>query len=118
MGEKAEQLRNKVQQEIVNIIKEKVEHGEMTEDRAKQIAQMVLEKLPEGMSYDTLMKVIPTLDDHFEELSQAVMPIMVEYEKRMKDIVGQKVTQLLEQGRLDEALNMTKKAIEFEKGLS
>lgn len=118
MAEKAEELRLKVQKKVVDIIAKKLEQGEMNEARAKAIAKMVLEKLPEGISYEKLIKIIPTLDDHFQELSQAVVPIMVEYEKKMKKIVNDKIKNLLIQGKFDEILKITDKAMEFEKSLS
>ncbi|MEI7578976.1 MAG: hypothetical protein WCJ58_02925 [bacterium] len=116
--EKAELLRYKVQEEIVKVITSRLQEGLIDEKRAKAIAQLVLEKLPEGISYEKLITIIPTLDDHFFELSSVVVPIMVEYEKKMKHLVNQKITALLKGGMLDKAMEMTSKAIEFEKGLS
>lgn len=118
MADKAKELRERVQKTIVDIISTKLQGGEMTEERAKQIASMVLEKLPEDASYNELMKIIPKLDDHFHELTQAVMPIMVEYERKMKEIVDKKISDLISKGQFDKALDVAKKAIEFEKELS
>ncbi len=118
MGAKAEELRFKVQDEIVKVITERVEHGEMTQERAKKIAQLILDKLPEEISYEKLIKVIPTLDDHFQELSTVVVPIMTEYEEKMKKVVNAKVASLMKDGKFDAVLDVTNKAIEYEKGLS
>ena len=118
MAEKAKELRERVQTKIVEVITRKLEAGEMTEERAKQIASMVLEKLPEDASYNELMKIIPKLDDHFHELTQAVVPIMTEYERKMKAIIDKKITELMNKGQFDQALDVAKKAIEFEKELS
>ena len=79
---------------------------------------MVLQKLPQGISYEKLMEVIPTLDDHFEELASVVVPIMTEYEQKIRAAVDQKITQLMQQGRFDDALNIAKKALEHEKNLA
>jgi len=118
MNNKPEDIRQNLQSEIVKIISRRVESGDMDDKRAKQIASMVLEKLPEGISYNKLMEVIPKLDDHFFELSQAVVPVMIEYERKMKEIVEHKIHQLVKEGKLDTAQQVADKAIEFEKGLS
>ncbi|MFQ5493195.1 MAG: hypothetical protein ACE5DX_03490 [Candidatus Dojkabacteria bacterium] len=118
MADKASELREKVQNKIVSLISSKMEKGEMTEERAKQIAQLVLQKLPEGISYERLIEVIPTLDDHFEELTIAVVPIMVEYEQKMQAAVDDRIKKLIDAGKLDAVLDVTKKAIEFEKRLA
>jgi hypothetical protein len=115
---KADELRKQVQADIVRIVTSKLQKGLINEARAKEIAQLVLEKLPEGMSYQKLIEIIPTLDDHFDELTAAVVPIMMEYERKMHDIVNAKVAQLIKDGKLDEALSMTQKAIEFDRQLS
>lgn len=114
----AEQLRHQLQTQIVEIINKKMEAGVMNQDRAKQIASLILEKLPEGISYDKLMEIIPTLDDHFEELTTVVVPIMMEYEKKMHSAVDAKVSELVKAGKLDEALKATQEGIEQEKKLS
>lgn len=116
--DRAKQLREQVQNQIVSLITGKLEQGEMSESRAKDIAALVLEKLPEDISYDKLMEIIPKLDDHFEELTSVVVPIMTEYEHKVRAAVNDKITKLIASGKLDEALNVAKKAIEFEKGLA
>ncbi|KXK26816.1 MAG: hypothetical protein TR69_WS6001000837 [candidate division WS6 bacterium OLB20] len=115
---KAEELRSRVQQSIVSIITARVKDGSMSEARARQIAELVLEKLPEGINYQQLIEVLPTLDDHFEELSTAVMPIMIEYERKLQAAVDKKIGELLSQGNLDALLDVTNKALEMQKRLS
>jgi len=115
---KAEELRSRVQQSIVAVITKRVEAGEMSQERAKQIAELVLQKLPEGIDYQRLMEVLPTLDDHFEELRQVVVPIMVEYEQKLQSAVDRKVQELIDRGNLDELLDVTNKALEMQKRLS
>jgi len=58
------------------------------------------------------------LDDHFSELTVAIVPIMVEYEEKMKQVVNKKISELMQAHKLEEALEVTKKAIEFEKQLT
>ena len=110
-------VRNVVMQNIVDLIKEKVSHDEMNDERAKKIADLVLQKLPTNISYEHLMKVIPTLDDQFRELGEVVVPIMVEYEKKIKEEVGKLVSKLIKEGKLDEARKVIQTTLEFEKGL-
>jgi hypothetical protein len=118
MDNKAEETKELVQQKIVDLITEKLENGEMSAERAKQIAKHVLEQLPDNVSYQKLMEIVPKLDDHFQELSVAIVPIMIEYERQMKVVIDQKIKQLLEANKLDAALDITKKAIEFEKSFT
>ncbi|MBD3362479.1 hypothetical protein GF362_02060 [Candidatus Dojkabacteria bacterium] len=113
----ASALREKVQQDIVNIITKKLEAGEMTEERAKAIAKLTLEKLPEGLTYEQLMKIIPTLDDEFEELRVAVYPIIQEYQQKISKKVESTISDLMQQKKYEDALNLVKKAINFEKKL-
>lgn len=110
-------LREKLQQDVVAIITKKLESGEMTEQRAKAIAQMTLEKLPEGISYKKLMEVLPTLDDEFEELKSAVLPFLKEYQQKISNEVEVQIRQLLMQSKYQDALSLAKKAIEFESSL-
>lgn len=110
-------LREKLQQDVVAIITKKLESGEMTEQRAKAIAQMTLEKLPEGISYKKLMEVLPTLDDEFEELKSAVLPFLKEYQQKISNEVEVQIRQLLLQSKYQDALSLAKKAIEFESSL-
>ncbi len=112
------QLREYVQKAIVDIITEKLEKGTMNDERAKQIAKYVLDMLPDDISYPKLMAVIPKLDDEFTELSAAVVPIMSDYEKKVKQAVDGQIHKLIEAGKLDEALSLTKKAIAYDKNLT
>ena len=111
-------VKERLQSKIFEIIISKLENGEITEDRAKQIVKHVLEQLPEGLSYAKMMEIVPKLDDHFHEICDAVIPIMIEYEKKMKSIINERIVALIKTNRLDEALAFTKKAIEFEKTLT
>lgn len=116
--DEAKQLREKVQKRVVEIISTYLEKGDITEERAKQIAQFILQALPEDVSYERLMEIIPTLDDEFSELTVAVVPIMQEYEAKIKAMANQKISNLIKEGKLDEALDVTRQAIEIEKKLS
>ena len=111
-------LRDQVQKSIVEVITKRLESGAMNEERAKLIAKYVLEMLPENISYEKLIEVIPKLDDNFLELSTIVLPIMMEYEIKVRTKVTEHISNLIKQGKLDDALTLTKQAIEFEKQLT
>lgn len=112
------QLREKVQREIVEVITHGLEAGTMTEEHAKEIAKFVLEMIPENISYPKLIEVIPKLDDEFKELAQVVVPIMSEYERKVKVTVNEQVSELIKSGKIDAALELTKKAIAYEQRLT
>jgi hypothetical protein len=112
------QLREQVQKAIVEIITRGLEQGTISEDRAKEIANHVLQMLPENIDYPKLIEVLPKLDDNFNELTSAIVPVMREYEEKMKKVVNEKITALLVAGKLDEALNVTRDAIEAERNLA
>lgn len=111
-------IKESVQKSIVAIITKGLEDGSITEERAKEIANHVLKAIPEDVDYTKLMQVIPTLDDKFIELTTAVVPIMREYEQKIHAIVNEKISGLIKEGKLDDALNITKKAMELERSLA
>jgi len=118
VDEKTQKLLDKVNASIVNVITKGLEEGVISQERAQKIAQMVIEKLPEDISYEELIRIIPKLDDEFKELSDAIIPIMLEYETKMKEVINQRISALLKQQKFKEALEIARKAIDFEKNLS
>ena len=117
MPTNAVELREKLQQDIVAVITKKLEAGVMTEERAKAIAKMTLERLPESISYEELMKIVPTLDDEFEELRSAIYPIVSDYQKKVAAKVQAQITSLMKEKKYLEVLELTKKALEFDSTL-
>lgn len=118
MGPKAKELLDRVHSSIVDVITRGLEKGTISEERAKEIAKVVLDKLPEDITYDELIRIIPKLDDDFQELSAAIVPIMLEYETKIRKVVNEKISQLIKDKKFNEALELSRKAIEFEKQLS
>lgn len=118
ISQDATSLREQVQKSIVGIITKNLEAGIMSEDRAKEIAKYVLDILPEGITYEKLIEIVPTLDDNFAELTVAVLPVMVEYEQKMKALVNEQLSTLLKEGRVEDAIKIANQAIEQEKKLS
>ena len=118
MDEQAKQLREKVQAQVVALITDRLKAGEMSQERSKQIATMVLEKIPETISYQELMQVIPKLDDEFGELAEVVVPIMTEYEKKLHSAIEERVLKLVRAQNFKQAMIEARKGIELEKKLT
>lgn len=104
-------LRQDVELKVVNLIKEKIADGTMTEERSQAIAQFVLEAIRPGMGFEELYKAIPHLDDTFTELSPVVLPVVREYEEHIVQHAAEGVRQLIRQGQFDAAEKLAKNAI-------
>lgn len=111
-------LREKIQSDIVTLITERIKEGKMSQDRAQQIAQMVLEQLPEDITLEELYKIVPKLDDQFHELAEVVVPVMVEYEKKVHKTLEENVLQLVRDKKFKEAIQEARRGIEIEKQLT
>lgn len=111
-------FREKIQADIVSLITQKLQSGEMTQERAQKIAAVVLEKLPEDITIEELYKVLPKLDDDFRELADVVVPVMIEYEKKIHSILETRVLKLVRAKKFKEAMIEARRGIEIEKKLS
>ncbi len=98
-----EEKRKNIERDILRMIKEKLEKGEMNAERASKIAQLVLKTLHPGISLEDIYRTVPTLDDQFSELSTAVLPVLQEYEEKVEKIVTERVEALIKQGHFTEA---------------
>jgi|CXWK01.1.fsa_nt_gi hypothetical protein len=107
-----------IQEKIVELITKRLSSGQMTQERAKEIAGMILDKMPNNISSDDLYSVLPKLDDHFDELSQIIVPVMLDYERRLREEINLKIDEHLRQKNFDEVLRLAREAIEKEKQLS
>jgi hypothetical protein len=113
----AKNLREQVQTQVVQLITKGLEQGTISEERGRSIAKLILDKLPEDINDKELMLILPKLDDEFEELSEVVVPIMVEYEDRIRKAVEEKVLNLVRQKNFTQALETARKGIEYSKQL-
>lgn len=111
-------MREKVQKAIVDIISICLEDGTITEEKASEMAQFVLDKLPDNISYQEFIQVLPKLDDEYPEFSKVIVPIMEQVEVKHKAVKDGQISELLKTGEIDKALNLTNQAIEEEKNLS
>jgi hypothetical protein len=111
-------LRERVQKEVVKVITKGLESGSISEDRARGIAKMILEKVPDGISDKELIEVVPTLDDEFAELGEVVIPIVVEYEEKVRKIIEGKVLNLVRARKFEDAIDMARKGMDYSKQLA
>ena len=107
----AEELRIKLERDILAIIEEKLKNGQMDAQRAKDIARMVLDKLHPPLSLEVIHKIIPTLDDHFTELTTALLPFMQGQEEKIRNIVTDHAHGLIKLGKVEEATTAIKAAL-------
>lgn len=113
-----DQVKRTFQEKVVELITRKLESGEMNPERAKEIAQMILEKFPEQMTDNDIINIIPKLDDQFEELAAIVVPMTLEYERKMREEINKTIDLHLQAKEFDKVLQITKGAIEQEKNLT
>lgn len=104
-------IREKIEADIVDIIKRKVEAEEMSEERAQQLAQMVLDKLKPGMSMEDLYRTLPHLDDNFNEISHVIVPYLRDYEQGVAKPAISQVQQLIKAGQYKEAQDLADRVI-------
>lgn len=104
-------LRQKVELKAVEMIKQKLSEGTITEERSQAIAQHVLDSLKPGMDFKELYKAIFKLDDMFGELSPVILPIIKEYEDTVVKQAQKQVQQLIAQGRYEEAETLAQDSI-------
>jgi hypothetical protein len=105
----ADELREEIELSIVELLKEKLEVGEITEERAAQISDQVLTILVPGMTFDELYKAVPKLDDRMTELAPVVLPFVRDYEKNVTGQALENVRELIRQGQYDAAAKLGKK---------
>lgn len=96
-------LRQKVELKTVEMIKEKLAEGTITEERSQAIAQHILDSLKPGMTFQELYKAIFKLDDMYGELAPVTLPIIREYEDTVMKQAQKTVQQLIAQGKYQEA---------------
>ncbi len=104
-------LREQIEADVVDFIKTKVEAEEMTEERAQQLAQTILDKLKPGMSLEALYKILPRLDDNFSEISYIIAPYLRDYEEGVTKPAVAQVSQLIKDGKYKEAQELADRVI-------
>ena len=106
-----DEIRERIESQVVDLIKLKVESEEMTEERAQQLAQRVLEVLKPGMSLEDLYKALPKLDDNFSEASPIIVPYLRDYEEGVTKKAAIQVRDLIVAGNYKEAQELANRVI-------
>lgn len=104
-------VRQQIELKVVEFLRKVVTEGTMTEERSQAIAKLVLEHLTPGMSWQTLYKAIPKLDDASQEISPIIVPYLREYEDRIAQAAEKTVSEYIHLGKYDAAVNLAKKVI-------
>ncbi len=104
-------IRQQIELQVVELIKAKLADGSMTEERAQQASQIVLDTLKPDMSFEDLYKAVSRLDDIVQELAPVVLPVMQQYEDQIVKPIGNNVQELIRQGQYDAATKLAKRAI-------
>ena len=93
-------LRQRLESLVVGELKSRLESEHISGDRAKEIAQIFLETVPEDISHDELIAAVNTLDDKAGELAGIVYQILSENDEAIREKEIDKVRNLI---------NLTKK---------
>jgi len=103
--------REEIELKVVELIKQSVAGGTMTESRSQQISQVVLELLKPGMTWEELYKAIFKLDDSCTELSSIVLPYAQSYEQNITKKATDMVASYLRVDNSDAAVNLAEKVV-------
>ncbi len=104
-------LRQTIELQVVELLKQGLAEGTVTDARGQQISQHVLDMLKPGMSYPQLYKAISKLDDTMQELAPIVAPVLRQYEDAINRQVTEGVASLIRQGQYDAATKLAQQAI-------
>lgn len=106
-----EEYRKKLELDILKIIEEKLIKGEMEPERAQAIARMVLVKLHPPLTLEQIHQIAPTLDDHFTELAQAILPVIRDHQEEVEKIVSEHAVKLIKSGKFSQANSMMQQSM-------
>lgn len=104
-------IRQQIELKVVELLRNAVTEGTMTEERSQHIAKLVLEYLTPGMSWQALYKAIPKLDDASQEISPIIIPYLHEYEDKVAQAAEGAVRDFIRQGKYDAAVNLANRVI-------
>lgn len=92
-----------LEKDIAKLLLTKLEHFEISFERASQIAKFILAHLPDNLSNDQVAQIIPSLDDEFTELAGIVHKHMLNYEEKYKNEVVENVQDLIKHQHFQQA---------------
>ena len=99
--------------EVLKIMKELVGRKDVQSKRIQEIANRTLDLIKPGMTMGALFQAAIKLNDGYPELDPLVIKLMKEYEQKYKYKAIEQVTDLVENGKYDEAEDVVKKVLEF-----
>jgi hypothetical protein len=102
-----DQIREDIELAVVELVKIKLADGTMTEVRAQQISQLVLDTIKPGMNLEELYKAIFTLDNTATELASIVLPYAQKYEENIAQKASDIVASYIKVGKYDAAIKLT-----------
>jgi len=111
MDDKAEEFRKYIESEVLLIIRSLAENNATSSDRIKEMAQETLLLIQPNMSLQELYANAIKLDDRFSELAPIVFNIMKKYEEEYSMKAISSVSDLIKNGKYDDAQNMVKKVL-------
>lgn len=100
-------IREDIELAVVEMIKEKTADSTMTDARAQQISQFVLDTIKPGMPLENLYKAIFKLDDAYPELAPIVLPYAQKYEQNVAQKASDVVSSYIKIGKYDAAIKIT-----------
>lgn len=107
-----DEIREDIELRIVELVKNLLDAGSITDERARQISQRALNVLTPGATLEELYRAIPKLDDAMSELAPVVLPFMREYEENVTKQAQSNVEELIRQGQYDAAVKLGQQAID------
>lgn len=111
--QKAQEFRHFIENEVLKIINDLAGKPNVDKERIRRMAQLTLDLIRPGMSLEQLYQSAVKLDDQYPELAPVVFKIMKEYEERYEKKALETVSQLIRQGKFDQAQAMVKKVLQF-----
>ena len=106
-----DEIRENIELAVVEMIKKNIADGTLTESRAQQISQIVLDHLKPGMEMTALYKAIFQLDDVCNELSPIVLPYAQSYETNIASKATDMVANYIRVGNYDAAVKLAEEVV-------
>lgn len=103
--------RKETEKKILEIIEDKLKSGQMNAARAREIARYILQILHPPLTLDDIYIKVQDFDKHFPELLPAMLPVVTDYEEKIKAIVTEHAQKLIKENKIEEADTLLKQAL-------
>ncbi len=110
---RSEEFRKFIEVEVLKIIQTLAEAGATPKERVQQIAQTTLDLIKPEMTLEQMYVNAVKLDDTYSELAPVVSKLMREYEEKYEKKALAVVSELIKNGKYDQAQDMVKKVLLF-----